>query len=192
MDDWIEQEEARVRDLQTRIRMLENAVEQTRRELEEAKQDVQVARDVQSVLQALAKTVQDRIHGRISEVVSLCLSSVFDDPYTFRIVFEQKRGRTEASLLFEREGILVDPMTASGGGVVDVAAFALRAVTLALCRPPVHRILVLDEPFRFVSKEYQPQVRTMLEEMCKRLDLQIVQVTHNPVLATGRVVEVQG
>jgi ABC-type molybdenum transport system ATPase subunit/photorepair protein PhrA len=147
--------------------------------------------DAQEILQHLAQAVQQQAHQRIAKVVSSCLSAVFDHPYEFRIQFERKRGRTEARLLFSRDGLEVDPMTAAGGGMIDVAAFALRIACLVLHRPKLSRVVVLDEPFRFVSAQYQPNVRTMLEELAEEMKIQIVFITHNPNLVTGKVIELE-
>jgi ABC-type sulfate/molybdate transport systems ATPase subunit len=88
-----------------------------------------------------------------------------------------------------RDELNVDPLTASGGGVIDVAAFALRVACLMLHRPKLSKVVVLDEPFRFVSAQYQDNVRTMLEELTRDLKMQIVMVSHNENLATGEIIE---
>ncbi len=146
------------------------------------------AKTAQSVLQDLAKTVQEQAHERIANVVTTCLRTVFDDPYTFKINFERKRGRTEAKLVFERRGLEIDPLTASGGGVIDVAAFALRVSCLMLRRPKLSRIIVLDEAFKFVSASYRPRIQQMLEQLTEELGLQIIQVTHIPELEIGQII----
>ena len=91
---------------------------------------------------------------------------------------------------FVKGGNLVDPMTASGGGVVDVAAFAARLARLMLSRPARRRLLVLDEPFRFVSRDLRPRVRELMEMLSSEMEVQFVLVTHDPQLAVGKVVEV--
>lgn len=149
------------------------------------------AEEAQQIIQAVAETIQEQAHDRIAGVVSRCLALVFDTPYEFRIIFERSRGRTEARLVFMRDGLAVDPITSSGGGVVDVAAFALRVSCLMLKRPPARRVLVLDEPFRFVSKEYRPRVAQMLERLSSELGIQIIMVTHIEELRVGSVVEVE-
>lgn len=146
------------------------------------------AEEAQRTVQIVANGVQQQAQGRIAGVVSRCLSSVFDEPYEFRIVFEQKRGRTEARLVFVRNDVEVDPMTAAGGGVVDVAAFALRLSCILLSRPRVRRLMVLDEPFKFVSEEYRVRVRQLLESLAKELQFQFIMVTHIKELETGHVV----
>jgi DNA repair exonuclease SbcCD ATPase subunit len=145
--------------------------------------------EAQRVVQLVAQTVQQQAHDKIAGVVSRCLEAVFDEPYEFQIHFEQKRGRTEARLVFVRDGNEIDPMTGSGGGVVDVAAFALRVACILLSKPQVRRTLVMDEPFRFVSACYRPRLRGMLERLSTDLQMQFIQVTHIEELTTGTIIE---
>lgn len=142
------------------------------------------------IIAEVAQAVQQHVHAQVSRIVSRCLEAVFPDPYTFEIFFEEKRGKTEARLAFVRDGIEYDPVTAAGGGVCDVAAFGLRLAALVLSRPRRRRLLVLDEPFRMISRNYAPAVRELLEDLSAELDLQIVMVTHDPALAAGTVVEI--
>jgi len=144
------------------------------------------------VFQAVIQAIQRTVHGKIADVVSRCLSSVFDEPYEFRINFEQKRGRTEARLVFVRGGMEVDPMMASGGGVVDVASFALRLACLMLTRPVSRKVIVLDEPFKFVSAEYRGRIRRMLLELSEQMGIQFIVVTHVRELECGKIVRVEG
>ena len=155
------------------------------------KQKKEAAEKAREILQITAEVVQARVHARIAGLVSSCLASVFDDPYTFEIAFEKKRGKTEARIYFLRQGNEVDPMSGSGGGAVDVAAFALRVACMMLSRPPLRRVMVLDEPFKFVSKEYRDRVRKMIEDLSEELEVQFVQVTHIPELRVGDVIEVK-
>lgn len=166
-------------------------VRSEKKELEERTERLAAAGKAQAILQMAAQQVQQQAHTAIAEVVSRCLEAVFDEPYEFRITFERKRGKTDAVLTFVREGLELDPMTASGGGVVDVAAFALRLACLLLSRPAGRRLLVLDEPFRFVSSEYRPRVRNMLEMLAREMDMQFVLVTHITELETGVILRLE-
>ena len=185
----IEREARSVAKLEERFKQLE--ISRENEEVALGKAVIRLGHSVQArdILQHLAQAVQQQAHERISRVVSTCLAAVFDDPYEFVIQFERKRGKTEARLRFIRGELDADPLTASGGGFVDVAAFALRVACLVMRRPRVSRVVILDEPFRFVSKEYQERVRGMLEQLSKDMDVQIVFVTHNPSFVTGRVIE---
>lgn len=179
-----------VSELAARLDHLQRTEQRESAELAKAEKRVLHTQAAQEILQLVAQAVQQQVHERMSKVVSSCLSAVFgEEAYEFKIVFERKRGRTEASLRFTRRGLDIDPMTASGGGAIDVAAFALRVACLVLHRPRLSRILVLDEPFRFVSAEYQDNVRTMLEQLSADMGVQLLMVTHNEALATGKIIE---
>lgn len=173
-----------------------HAVADVKREkaaLAEARQEAADWAEARRVLQAAAAAVQRRAHARLAGVVSRCLAGVFGDgAYQFKIRFTEKRGKTEAELLFRRNGLDVDPLSAGGGGAVDVAAFALRLACLLLARPPLRRLLVLDEPFKMLSAEYRPAVRLLLEKLAAELGVQFVLVTHSAELQIGRVVEIGG
>ena len=149
------------------------------------------AEAAQGLAQAIAQAVQQKAHDRIAGVVTRALAAVFDDPYEFRILFEQKRGRTEARMAFVRGGHELDPLDASGGGVVDVGAFALRLSCLMLARPPLRRLVIADEPFRFVSAGLRGRVRALLESLSKELGVQFIIVTHQDELRCGKVIELE-
>lgn len=174
------------------LRDREHAVRQVQEEknaLDKAERLLLATTEAQHLIQAVAQSVQRRAHKKIASIVSHCLEAVFQEPYKFEIVFERKRGRTEARLIFKRGELEVDPLTASGGGVVDIAAFALRLACLTLSQPRGRRLLVLDEPFRFVSAEYRPRVVDLLEALSTDLDVQFILVTHSPDFQIGKVVK---
>ena len=144
------------------------------------------------ILQVVAQSIQEHAHKQISQVVSRCLQCVFDEPYTFSMEFDRKRNKTAATLVLERDGlILTDPLNSAGGGVIDVAAFALRVACLILSKPKRRRLLVLDEPFKFVHPpERRPRLVSMLEMLADDFDVQIVMVTGIDELRCGTVLDI--
>ena len=140
------------------------------------------------VVQAIAAEMQSVVHEKISNIVTLCLASVFDEPYKFHIHFDKKRNRTEARIVFTRDGQEFDPKTECGGGVVDVAAFAMRLPAIILKKPTQRRLIVLDEPFRFVSKKaYTLRLKQMLERLATEFKIQFLIITHESDLQSGSV-----
>jgi DNA repair exonuclease SbcCD ATPase subunit len=179
----------RVRKLIVRRQAAQQSFDSVRRQLREAREEEASAIAALELLQQVAQTIQQGVHAKIASVVSRCLASVFEEPYTFHIHFERKRGRTEARLVFQRDGVDFDPMFASGGGVVDIAAFALRVAKLVLETPSPRRVLIMDEPFKFVSVEYRANVARMLETLAEEMQIQFIIVTHDRELQIGKVVK---
>ena len=135
--------------------------------------------EAQALLQATAKEVQSKVSLKVSKLVSSALHGVFPDPYSLELEFVPKRGRTEAQLTFMKGNKTYDPMDSSGGGPIDVAAFSLRVALWSLNKDRLSPVLFLDEPFRNVSRDLQPQAAELLKRVSKRLKLQMVVVTHN-------------
>ena len=132
-----------------------------------------------AIMQLVAKETQEQLEYKISELVSLGLSAIFDNPYELVLNYEIKRGKTEADLLFKRGENVVKPMLSSGGGAVDVAAMGLRIAIWSLKSPRTRNTIVMDEPFRFLSKQHQVKAGQLLSEISSKLGIQIIMVTHN-------------
>lgn len=171
----------------------EKRAEEETEALEKARKLVENTSKAVCLVQEIAETVQNQVHTSISHIVSRCLEAIFgENSYKFRIDFCRARNKTEARLFLERDGEKIDPLDASGGGVVDVCAFALRIAAVLLSTPPKRRFLALDEPFRMLSREYRPRARELLEVLCREHELQVLMVTHSPELCTGKVIEING
>jgi DNA repair exonuclease SbcCD ATPase subunit len=163
-----------------------------RGELAESRGRVATLSEARGIAQEVAVQIQEEAHKKIASLVTRCLEAVFDDPYSFHIHFERVRGKTEARLVFERGGVELEGLDSVGGGVIDVAAFALRLACLTLTRPRPRMALFLDEPFRFVSANYRPRVASLLETLSQELSLQVLLVTHDADFRLGEVIHVGG
>jgi len=173
------------------LRTAERKCTEERQKLTNAEDRLVYIDEAQRVTQQIAEQVQQQAHSRIAGVVSRCLETVFDDDnYGFKINFERKRGRTEAVLILTKdEHEVVNPLDGDSGAVCEMAAFALRLSCLVLAKPKLRRLVVMDEPFKSMSAEYWENTRMLLEGLSRDFKVQIIMVTHNPRLQTGKVVE---
>lgn len=135
------------------------------------------------IIRAVGIKTQQQLQYHISDITSLALEAVFDDPYGLAVEFIQRRNKTECDLYFVRSGEKVDPLSASGGGAVDVAAFALRIASWSMNQPRTRNVIILDEPLRFLSADMQERASQMIKELSVKLGLQFIIVTHEPILA---------
>lgn len=175
-------------------RLADASVREETDALDETKARVASFGEAQTIVQGIAQTLQQRAHEKVAGVVTQCLNAVFEDAYEFRIRFDRKRGKTEARLTFVRDGLVLDdPLNEVGGGVIDVAALALRLAYLLLSRPPRRKLVVLDEPFRNIRGcGNKRRIRRMLLELADRIGFQFVlnvDADAYPEFRLGTVVE---
>lgn len=140
--------------------------------------------EARTIIQIVGQKTQEQLKFHISDIASLALSSMFPDPYKLVLDFHTKRNKTECDILFERNGNLLKPKDSSGGGTVDVAAFALRIASWSMQKPRTRNTIILDEPFKNVSAIYREDASAMIKEISQRLSIQFIIVTHMTELTT--------
>jgi len=147
--------------------------------LKEHKENLEAA---QAIIQLVAQATQEELKYHINEIVTLSLSAVFDNAYSFETDFVQRRNQTEADLWFVRDGERIHPLSASGGGAINVAAFALRVSLWSLRKDRSRPVIVLDEPAQNVKgDEANIKFIQMVKAVSERLNLQIIMVSDERV-----------
>ena len=151
-------------------------------EQEKTNSDLIASEEARTIIQFVAQQTQEKLQYKISELGSLALAAVFPRPYNLLVEFIPRRGKTECDVLFEREGEKFNPMDDSGGGAVDVAAFALRPSILTMIKPNKRPLLILDEPFSGLKgQDANEQILKISKEISKRLKIQIIMVADERV-----------
>ena len=135
------------------------------------------------IIREVGMKTQQQLQYHISDITSLALEAVFPNPYKLEMEFIQRRNKTECDIFFSRDGKQIDPLSASGGGAVDIASFALRIASWSLQKPNKRNTIILDEPMKYVSEEYVDKASLMIKEVGKKLGIQFVIITHEPRLA---------
>ena len=133
--------------------------------------------NIQTLIQITAKETQDTLRFHIEDLVQSALDFCFPGKYDFIVDFKIKRGKTEASMSLQTDGLNVDPMEGVGGGVVDIVSFALRLVAWSLSK--TSSVIILDEPFKWLSSNLRPLAGEMLKNLSDKLKIQIIMVTHD-------------
>lgn len=174
----LEQYKRKIQQLQGKKQLLEEQHRAAVVRLKDLTADQVALEESQAFLQDVAKRTQERLKVHVEDTVQLAIDTCFPDKYQFNMNFEIKRGKTEANIVFMKEGEPVEPMDASGGGVVDMAAFALRIAGWTLSN--TNNVIILDEPFKFISNDLQAMAAEVLKELSKTLSLQFIIVTHRP------------
>ena len=158
----------------------ENNLLKIDKEISSLQRDERNIMEAQKIIQHVAQKTQQELRYKISEIVTLALEAVFDDPYEFKIEFIQKRGKTEAVLKYVKDGHEYDPTLSTGGGVKDITSFALRIAIYQIRNPKLRNVIVLDEPFKqlSVSGDMQEKAGEMLQKISHKLGIQIIMNSH--------------
>lgn len=171
---------------------IEESIKSSKKSLKEKKTDLIQHEKARELIREAGLKTQQSLSFHISEITSLALESVFaEKAYKLEVEFVERRNKTECDLYFTRnlsketgEYPQIDPMTGAGGGAVDVTTFALRIASWSMQNPRCRNVIILDEPLKNLSKEYQEKGSMMLKEVSKRLGIQFIIVTHEEVLTS--------
>lgn len=145
---------------------------------ESASKDALLVQESQNLINNVVKLTQQRLKYRLTELGTLALKEVFPEPYELSVEFVQKRNKSECEIYLVKDDVKFDPMKSTGGGAVDVVAFALRIALWSLRKPKLRNLIILDEPLKFLSKDLQYKAGKILKEISERLNVQIIIVTH--------------
>ena len=125
---------------------------------------------------------QEEIISYIENVVTTALQYIYGENYSFKINYQMKRGQPETELTIVR-GTLEIPPEMGGIGVLDIVSFALRCVCYTLIEPQPEPILIVDEPFRFISGiEQLERAEAMVKKLSDMLGIQIIIVSGKQAL----------
>jgi DNA repair exonuclease SbcCD ATPase subunit len=173
----VEQRRGRVQEIQRLMR-------EGRIKLKRDKKLLQDLEDAREIIRTVGLETQKALQYHISDIASLALESIFNEPYKLVLDFVERRNKTECDILFERGGEYYKPLDSSGGGAVDVASFALRIASWSMAQQRTSNVIILDEPMRFLSENYQENASEMIKEISDKLGIQFIIVTHSPEIAT--------
>ena len=129
------------------------------------------------IVQDVSEKLQNKLADTLNSIVTNALSTVFDDPYEFKIEIESKANVVQATPTLVKDGESFGIKSDVGYGVVDVCALALRVALLSLQKNH-NNVLVLDEPFKNIGKKDRAKACQLLKTMSEKLEIQFILVTH--------------
>ena len=144
-------------------------------ELTGLKKDVELLTKTSTVLKHLLDTmVKDEI-SRMAGLITYGLKAVFDDQdLTFIPKIVKKNEKLHIELKTSNQGI-EGAFGSFGGSVAVIESILLRI--LCLLKKKLARLMLLDETLAPISKEYIPNTSKLLNELSKKLNMDILLVT---------------
>ena len=175
----------KLKEIRTKLERLKGQYSQIEKDIKKSEKSIKKKtkklhkyEQAKEIIREVGIKTQQQLQFHISDITSLALEAVFKDPYKLEIEFVQRRNKTECDIYFVRDGNRIDPLSSSGGGAVDVAAFALRIASWSLERPHSRNTIILDEPFKHLKGiEDNKKAIQMLKTLSHKLNLQIIMVS---------------
>jgi len=167
---------AKYSDLKIKRESLTNRLSGLETEQTKTLKRIEDAQRALAIIQEVAQATQQELEFHISSLVTTAIESVNPKWPEFVVKIAIRRNRTECDLLFREHGVDQRPKDSSGGGVKDVASFALRIAYWSLKKN--RRTFILDEPFRNVDPTHQDKTSEMVKMLSDRLGVQIIMVSH--------------
>jgi len=158
---------------------IKQSLDNARKDLLECKRAIRICEKAIEIVKIVGLETQKQLEYHLSEQVSLALASVFDEPYQLKVVFQEKRGKTEAELLFERDGVSMRPIGSVGGGAIDIASLGLRLAYWSMRQDKRTRpLFLLDEPFaRLKGEDANRRALNLLRQLSAKLGIQIIMIS---------------
>ncbi len=136
------------------------------------------------LLTLVQKATKEKIKKGFEQIVTYALRYIYNDDYAFELEFGRRGNLQEIDFNVKAPDFKesFDPKDTSGGGVLDILSLALRIALLELAKPKIEGFIVLDEPFKHLSKNYLQRAGTFLKVINERINRQIIMVTHKSEL----------
>lgn len=137
--------------------------------------------EARSGFAVMAKQVQLETTVHIENLVTMAIQTVYEQPYTFHLLFEEKRNTISCTPIVKEGENEFEPKHSMGGGVLDIIGFALRVVLWSMQEPRSRNVFILDEPFRYCGK-LSIKAGQILKRLSEKLKFQVILVTHDDSL----------
>lgn len=144
----------------------------------EAKGRQAIAKDVLSVFDAAQARVHERSVGAFERVLTAILQDVMPGEGTIKLDLSVKNNAPWLDVLIDKAGHAEDVFEDNGGGVNDVVSTGLRFA--ALSRAGLRRLVVLDEPDKWLKPTSVPAFVRVIAEVAKATRTQTLYVSHFP------------
>tara|TARA_Y100000034_G_C6780063_1_gene348592 strand:+ start:221 stop:820 length:600 start_codon:yes stop_codon:yes gene_type:complete len=136
--------------------------------------------ELKDFLMTVSANYRDQLCNLFTSLVTEALTSIFEKDIRFNIKLYSYRNEPAIDISVIEDNLEVDPQKSCGGGLNDVISFVIKIIFIYLKRSS--KIIILDEPLKFLSRDYIEQSSNFIHEISKRMNIQIILVSHKPDL----------
>lgn len=162
-------------------KILKKQLKEKKLQFKNSKRNIKAHINAINILTETSKIIYKETIEKIESVVTLAIRHVYERRFDFKIILEEKRNNLEARMVVTENGKEFNIKDDQGGGMIDIISFALRIIMWHIKEPRSRNVLILDEPFKWTGL-YIEEAGQMLRYLAKKLNMQIILVTHDEKL----------
>jgi len=146
--------------------------------LAELEKESDILHEASIVFKKSAILTQNHLADHLSLIATKALKAVFPEKDVELVVeFVERRNTTECDMWIEEGGHQFSLMESRGFGMTDIVSFALRVAYTLLHSSD--NVMIIDEPFRNLSKDKHAAASLMIQELSEELGIQFIICTHS-------------
>jgi len=146
------------------------------------------------VLSKLSEKQRKIAAAKLEDLCTFALQYAISPDMIARIKMKPMNNKPTAQLYIYNTVTDVEtiPISADGGGIVDIIATTLRFVLAEVWRdPPIDGPMILDEAYKHLSKEYTSLIAEFLKKLSDDFGRQIIMCTHNDFIAQSADLQIK-
>ena len=159
---------------------LENKKEKIQQDIRNINDENKILLELKEFLLTVSANYRDQLCNLFTSLVTEALSSIFERDIKFQINLYSYRKEPAIDISVIENNLEVDPQKSCGGGLNDIISFVIKIIFIHLKKSS--KIIILDEPLKFLSRDYIEQSSNFIRDISKRMNIQIILVSHKPDL----------
>ena len=159
---------------------LEEKQEKIQKDMNDINKETDSLLELKDFLMSVSANYRDQLCNLFTSLVTEALTSIFEKDIRFNIKLYSYRNEPAIDVSVIENNLEVDPQKSCGGGLNDIISFVIKILLIYLKKSS--RIIILDEPLKFLSRDYIEQSSNFIHDISKRMNIQIILVSHKPDL----------
>tara|TARA_B100000029_G_scaffold510085_3_gene600779 strand:- start:1102 stop:1758 length:657 start_codon:yes stop_codon:yes gene_type:complete len=172
---------------------IDSQMKKNQQQQEENDNSLVVYTELREFLSKVSAEYRIRICSTFNHLVTEALSHIFDKNIDFQINLETYRNQPSIDVMITEDSFVLDPQKSCGGGMNDIIALIFKIIFVYLSGS--QKTIILDESLKFLSTNYLQTASNFLSEICNRLKIQLILITHkedlqlsaNNIIAVSKV-----
>ena len=166
--------------LQGENALLKRQIHTNEQEMAKLATDLKVGQEALQLLEDIANTRRAGMKSKIESVLGEAVRAIYGPRYGVELEYNVKNNRSHLDIFVTKQlenGVVRRTIDGIGGGVADTISIPLRL--LVILGANTDRVCFIDEGWKHVNPERVEAISRFVKEVCERLKIQIILVSHH-------------